>query len=137
MSESYYVQCIGSMWWRLNSKISLEVSSWDLLGRPKLRIYCFQCCSWDMTPLTPCVHWNCCTEMKGWLHRYLHLFMAQNCEFENIWAQTHGTYRKMWKDCIWNAVGPFKIIQPFSFLISNFRCVLKVVCFLLGNSPAS
>ena len=23
------------------------------------------------------------------------------------------------------------------FLISNFSCVLNVVCFLLGNSPAS
>ena len=25
----------------------------------------------------------------------------------------------------------------FSFLISNFRLVVDVVCFLLGNSPAS
>jgi hypothetical protein len=25
----------------------------------------------------------------------------------------------------------------FTFLISNFRRVLNVVCFLLGNSPAS
>jgi hypothetical protein len=23
------------------------------------------------------------------------LFMAQKCEFENMWAETHGTYRKM------------------------------------------
>jgi len=27
--------------------------------------------------------------------------------------------------------------QHKAFLISNFRCVLNVVCFLLGNSPAS
>jgi hypothetical protein len=52
LSESYYVQWLGSVWWRLNSKISSDISSWDLLGRPKLCIYCFQCCSWDMTPLT-------------------------------------------------------------------------------------
>jgi len=27
--------------------------------------------------------------------------------------------------------------QMYVFLISNFRLVLHVVCFLLGNSPAS
>ena len=27
--------------------------------------------------------------------------------------------------------------QPLFFLISNFRRVLYVACFLLGNSPAS
>ena len=28
-------------------------------------------------------------------------------------------------------------LKHFSFLISSFRCVLYVVCFHLGNSPAS
>jgi hypothetical protein len=28
-----------------------------------------------------------------------------------------------------------RITQTSTFLISNFRCVLNVVCFLLGNSP--
>jgi hypothetical protein len=120
VSESCYVQWTGSVWWRLNSKITSKISSRDLLGRRKLHVRCFQCCSWDMTPLTPCIHWNCSTERKGWLHRYLHLFMVQKCEFENMWAQTHGTYRKMRKDCIWNAVGPFKIIQPFSYSADLF-----------------
>jgi len=41
-----------------------------------------------MIPLTSCVHWDCCTERKGWLHRYVLLFMAQKSEFENMWAQT-------------------------------------------------
>jgi hypothetical protein len=29
------------------------------------------------------------------------------------------------------------LYSTYSFLISNFRRVLNVVCFLLGNSPAS
>jgi len=29
------------------------------------------------------------------------------------------------------------ILVNIFVLISNFRCVLTVVCFLLGNSPAS
>ena len=31
----------------------------------------------------------------------------------------------------------YKIQPSYPFLISNFRCVPNVVCFLLGNSPAS
>jgi len=30
-----------------------------------------------------------------------------------------------------------KHVEDELFLISNFRCVLNVVCFLLGNSSAS
>jgi len=32
---------------------------------------------------------------------------------------------------------PELLKQISTFLISNFCCVLNVVCFLLGNSPAS
>ena len=115
VSESYNVQWIGSVWWRLNSKISSEISSRDLLGRRKLHIHCFQCCSWDMTPLTPWIHCNCCT---GCTDTCIYLwFKSVNLK---TWAQTHGTYKKMWKDRIWNAVGPFKIIQPFSYSADLF-----------------
>jgi hypothetical protein len=115
MSESYYAQWIGSEWWRLSSKISSEISSWDLLGRLKLHIQCFQCCSWDMFPLIPCLCCNCCTERNGWLHRYFICLWLKSVSLKT-WVQTRGIYRKMWTDCIWNAVGPFKIVQPFSYL---------------------
>ena len=39
-----------------------------------------------------------------------------------------------------NAVMRFNLMKPtikLNYLISNFRRVLNVVCFLLGNSPAS
>jgi hypothetical protein len=37
----------------------------------------------------------------------------------------------------WNVPHPLIYGKKWVFLISNFRRVLNVVCFLLGNSPAS
>jgi len=68
--------------------------------------------------------------------RDLRLFDPWRCwELLTWWLGV--TWQEMWK-CSSTVLWTSNLWWVnFMFLISNFHCVLSVVCFLLGNSPAS
>jgi hypothetical protein len=69
-----------------------------------------------------CVRETCC------LHPYC---IQEPCSTVKMWMQVH----KKWGQCNIKERCSQKVYNLF--LISNFRRVLNVVCFLLGDSPAS
>jgi hypothetical protein len=81
----------------------------------------------------------------GWSRNLVNEDGLTQCTYKNAWTfyvpfTGYNSAREMlvhWNKVYSEHEGKYFLDKFFGFLISNFRRVLNVVCFLLGNSPVS